>query len=74
MKTDQTRRAEALLGAFHDACEWRETFEARPEHAIVSFQSIYMSSDTRRTSRSLTGFDGELEMPRDMAIRTDDEA
>lgn len=70
MKRAETKRASLLLRTLHDAKEWRETFEEQTEasHAIVVFADCYMTADERGDDRSMHGFSGNLEMPRDIAL------
>lgn len=60
-------RIGALAEAYIGAIEWRETFEESTD-AVVSFGTSN-STRARVTATDLQSFEGELVMPRDIAIR-----
>jgi hypothetical protein len=70
MTTEELLRAAQLFRTLSEAKEWRETFEENkePTHSIVVLGEISMTEGRLADARTLHGFDGTLELPRDLAI------
>jgi hypothetical protein len=73
MKEPDVRRAAALLKARNELIEWRDTLvesvEEHPAETLASFGEINVRLPDERDYVSLHGWQGDLQMPRDIAIR-----
>lgn len=71
MMAAEVVRARILIAVLDDAKEWRETFE-EPQNALLStviFGEIGMTAGAeRKGDRSVSGFEGALDLPREMAV------